>query len=114
MSASIPPSPLDALRRQLDVLEKELRPIGTVRKSPRDKLRSTVHATFVEAVQALRDDGWSQNAIVDALGVDIRTFLDWLEEKRQLPAWAIAALPSSSRVVFLRAALGWPEGKTGT
>jgi len=65
-------------------------------------------------VHALRSDGWSQNAIVDALGVDIRTFLDWLEGKRQLPAWAIAALPQSARVVFLRQALGWPEGKTGT
>ena len=115
MSDSVRPSPVAALRRELDQLEAQLRPPVKVRPvSPRDKHRSTVHATFVEAVQALRDDGWSQNAICDALGVDIRTFLDWLEEKRQLPAWAIAALPSSSRVVFLRGALGWPEGKTGT
>jgi hypothetical protein len=112
--SSLPPSPVDALRRQLDVLEQQLRPIAKARVSPREKLRSTARATFADAVQTLRDDGWSQNAIVDALGVDIRTYIDWLEGKRQLPAWVIAALPQSARVVFLRDALGWPEGKTGT
>jgi len=104
----------DSLRRDLDRIEAELRPLAKVRQSPRDELRSTTRASFEDAVHALRSDGWSQNAIVDALGVDIRTFLDWLEGKRQLPAWAIAALPQSARVVFLRQALGWPEGKTGT
>lgn len=112
--SSLPPSPVDALRRQLDVLEQQLRPIAKARVSPRDAMRSTTRASFEEAVQTLRSDGWSQNAICDALGVDIRTFLDWMEGKRQLPAWAIAALPPSARVVFLRGALGWPEGKTGT
>ncbi len=102
----------DALRRELDLAQAQLRPLAKV--SPREQLRCTARASFENAVQALRSEGWSQNAIVDALGVDIRTFLDWLEGKRQLPAWAIAALPQTARVHFLREALGWPEGKTGT
>jgi len=102
------------LVRDLAELDEQLRPLAKTKVCPREKLRSTARAAFEDAVQALRAQGWSQNAIVHALGVDIRTYLDWLEGKRQLPAWAIAALPESGRVVFLRAAMSWPEAKTGT
>ncbi len=111
-------SDIESLRAQLAKnladLDAQLRPLAKTRLSPRDSLRSTTRASFEEAVQALRGAGWSQNAVCDALGVDIRTFLDWLEGKRQLPAWAIAALPEEARLVFLRNAMGWPSARTGT
>lgn len=106
---------LELLRRDIDALERELRPVAKVRDSARDRLKSTARASFLDGVQALLDAGWSKRGIADAMGVDVHTFVDWCEGKRQLPAWAIAALPAAGRVAFMRAALGWPEAEgTGT
>jgi hypothetical protein len=105
-------SALEALRREVERAEEALKPLAKIRLNPRDELRSTARATFLYAVQTLKDQSWSQNAICDALGVDLKTFLDWCEGKRQLPAWAIAALPEAGRVSFLRSALGWPEARS--
>jgi hypothetical protein len=80
-----------------------LKPPAKVRSCVRDTHRSKSHAAWLVAVQACRDAGMSQNQLITRLGVDVRTFMDWKEEKRQIPAWAIAALPVEGRIAYAQA-----------
>ncbi len=109
-------SDFDSVRAMLADLEAQIRPLAKARPSWRDEQRSRSHAAFVSAVQALTIAGRSKRSIALSMSVDPHTFEDWLSARRQLPAWAIAALPVEGRVAFMREALSWnhPEPKDGT
>jgi len=104
--------PFDLIRAELSKLEA--RP-GLVKASPsvRDQARSDFHASFVAAVDHLLGVGWSLTRVADALGVDRATLGDWVrygdESRKQLPGWAIRALPAEARAVFMRHMLGWSD-----
>jgi DNA-binding transcriptional regulator YiaG len=97
-------SAVAAKARELLAHIDALRPVAKVRvDSARDEHRFKSHAAWLEAVQACRDEGMSQNALIARLGVDVRTFIDWKEGKRQIPAWAVTALPAEGRMAYARA-----------
>lgn len=96
----------DAILMQARSLLQQIdsyKPLAKAKDSFREEHRSKSHAAWLTAVQACKEHGMTQNAIITRLGVDVRTFIDWKEEKRQIPAWAIAALPPVGRIAYAQA-----------
>jgi hypothetical protein len=104
------------LRGLLDRLDAKLKGPRKASDNPRELFRSKSHAAWLEAVQACIATGMTQNALITRLGVDVRTFIDWREAKRQVPAWAVSALPEVGRIAYCRALLlpSEPPSRTGT
>jgi hypothetical protein len=110
-------SAIAAKARELLAHIDALKPIAKVRvDSARDEHRFKSHAAWLDAVQACKEAGMTQNALITRLGVDVRTFIDWRDGKRQIPAWAIAALPEVGRMAYARALIvpSEPPSRTGT
>lgn len=109
-------SSIDDIRRMLDQLEARPKGLRKASDDPREHFRSKSHAAWLEAVRACTDSGMTQNALITRLGVDVRTFIDWREAKRQVPAWALSALPEVGRAAYCRALLipSEPPSRTGT
>jgi hypothetical protein len=97
----VDPREVRALKLELSALD---RPLAKPRvPSWRDVCRSKARAAFVRGVEALLIRGWSKRRIAKSVGCDVHTFEDWLAGNRQVPAWAIHALPVDGRVGYVRA-----------
>jgi hypothetical protein len=115
-----PKDSLAAIRRHLDELALEPRPLA---KAPsfRDESRAKIHCAFRAAIHSLLAADWSMRAIARHLECDVVTLIDWHErgdqKRSQIPGWVFAALPSEARAAWMRAALEWsepPPSRSGT
>jgi hypothetical protein len=110
-----------AIRAELDRLDA-CKPRGLAKTDPRERHRRAAHQAFRAAVDSLLVDGWSFHRIANVIDCDVATLTTWYhygdQKRNQVPAWAFAALPKSSRPQLVRAILDWseppPASKTGT
>jgi hypothetical protein len=111
---------LDAIRAQLARIESGPG-IAKASGDLRSKFRTKAHEAFCAGVEHLLLNDWSMRRIAQHMEVDPVTLKDWYEQgdrqRSQLPAWALAALPSAARAAVLRVELGWSDpspDRTGT
>lgn len=110
-----------AIRAELDRLQAS-QPKGLAKTDPRDRHRKSVHTAFRAGVDALLADDWSFRRVANVMDCDVATLTTWYhygdQRRNQIPAWALAALPRSSRPQLVRAILDWseppPPSATGT
>jgi hypothetical protein len=111
---------LRAIRAELDRLEASTPRVAKC--DPRERHRRAGHEAFRAGVDALLGDGWSFRRVANVMGCDVATLTTWYhygeQRRNQIPAWAFAALPKSSRPQLVRAILDWseppPPSRTGT
>lgn len=112
--------PLAAIHAELAKLVA--RPLAKTEVDSRTRLRCRAHAAFAAGIDHLLINGWSMARIARRLDVHPVTLKDWYErgdqQRTQLPAWAVAGLPTEARAAVLRVELEWseppPSGRTGT
>jgi hypothetical protein len=89
---------LAELRAQVAALGKPLAKCEA--SSPRERCEDRAVAAFKVALEA---SALSQRAAARRLGICERIVRDYLSGARQIPVWAVAALPIDGQIAFARA-----------
>ena len=93
----------DSVRALKVAVDNLVRPIAKAQvRSPRDIYRDKSRAALEQSVAALVANGMSLRGVASSIGVDVHTLHDWIHGNRQVPAWALHALPRGGQVVYVR------------